>query len=627
MRSRLLLLTTALAALPAFAVAQPATELDQVVVATSRVGIAEARSPYSVSVLSAEQIAAQPSVADALGAVGDIHVQAPGGRAGTASIFLRGADPNFTVVLLDGVALNNSTNSRGGSVNVSEIGAAGLERIEIVAGPLSSLYGSGSLAGVVNLIVPGGGDTHALQVMAGAGTRGLWSGAARWRGPLAGGLGASLGLVVDDEGEQTQGSAFRSAALTGKIAPLGEDNAGRLILRLSESDAETFPDSSGGSRLAAIRVTEHRDSREQLLGLSVPVFRQDAFRIDLSASYLNRRDNTVTPGVAPSAVDPFGIPAGIDASRYRRTSAQVSARVERSHWTTVAGIEGLREEGRSEGSLDFGGFLAPASFDQDRTTWSAFAETGHTGPALSLNAGVRLDDVEGLGQRLTARAGANYPITENWSARGAIGSGFKAPSFYALGNPFVGNPGLDPERSLGGEIGLTWRGDGVDQFTLTAFRTRFKGLIDFVPGPPPRLENRNLVISEGISASLGRQITPQLTGAVQGLYAETTDEATGRQLLNRPRWRLTASLTWSPNEALSLTARSVHVGKRDDYATPVGVETLRAYNTLALEAAWRFMPATTARLAIDNALDENFESAVGFATPGARARLFLTHTF
>ena len=101
--------------------------------------------------------------------------------------------------------------------------------------------------------------------------------------------------------------------------------------------------------------------------------------------------------------------------------------------------------------------------------------------------------------RRAAWASGTTSRTSGFSLRASAGDGFKAPSFYALGNPFVGNPRLAPEKSRAAEAGLVWTGAAGDSAALTVFRTRFDGLIDFIPGPPPRLENRNVVISKGAS--------------------------------------------------------------------------------------------------------------------------------
>ena len=163
--------------LPALSRAQAAPVIEEVVISASRLPAPAGAGIYSTAEVPAQQLAGRQSVADALGRIADITVQAPGGRSGVASVFLRGADPNFTAVLLDGIPLNDSTNSRGGSVNVAAIDTGGLQRIEVVAGPMSSLYGSGALAGAINLVVPGGTRDPALEATATGGSRGDYSGA------------------------------------------------------------------------------------------------------------------------------------------------------------------------------------------------------------------------------------------------------------------------------------------------------------------------------------------------------------------------------------------------------------------------------------------------------------------
>jgi outer membrane cobalamin receptor len=625
MSLRLILLAAAVAAGPAAVAAQ--TPVDQLVVTASRLGQNPAVSPYSIAVVPQAYLAARTSVADALGGLSDIYVQAPGGRAGASSIFLRGADPNFTAVLFDGVQLNDPTNTRGGAVNVSEIGSAGLERIEVVSGALSGLYGSGALAGAVNLVVPGGAEKAQGAVTLGAGTRDFWSAAATVRGPLAMGLGGSLGLATDDDGEQTPGSHFRSRTLTAKVAPLGAEDAGRLIVRLGERNARTFPDSSGGPRLAVRHGVDVRKSRDQLAGLSLPVYRGETSRLDLSGSILHRRDDTTSVGVAPSVFNPSGVPAGEDHTHYTRATASAVSRVTVGAWKLAAGGEFLREDGRNAGMLNFGFFSAPNSFDLSRDTVSGFVEADRSADALSLNAGLRVDDVEGLAARVTGRAGARYDLGSGLSLKAAAATGFKAPSFYALANPFVGNRNLKPETSKSGELGLAWAGAPGAAASVTLFYSRYKDLIDFIPGPPPRLENRNLVVSKGVSAAVTHALSETVTGSLQVQYAQTEDDATGQQLLNRPRWRVNAAVTWTPTDDLSFAVRHAYVGDRDDFATPVGSQTMAGYNAVSVEAAWTFLPATTARIVIDNALDDDHEDALGFPAPGLGARLYLNRSF
>jgi outer membrane cobalamin receptor len=619
-----LFLSAATFVAPALAHAQTTSSpISEVVVTASRTPTPA--SPYSTVTVGEARLSGADGVADALTDVGDIYIQAPGGRSGFGSLFLRGSDPNFTTVLLDGVPLNNPTNTRGGSVNISEIGSAALDRVEVVAGPLSGLYGSGALAGAVNLVVAGGQANPAGRISAGLGTNSDWAISAQMRGPLVGTYGGSLTFEAADDGDTTQGSNFSGQTLTGKVAGLDAADGARLIFRLMRTEADTFPDNSGGPLYATRRQTERREAREGLLGGVLPLVVRDHYRFDLSGSLLNRQDETVSPGVAPSAFDPFGVPAGSDTTTYRRAIVQGVAAFDLADWKAVTGLEAQAEKADSSGFLDFG-FPVPSSFEGKRTTLSAFAEAARSGPHWTLNGGLRVDDVEDLDAHVTARAGARYDLGQGWALRASAGMGFKAPSFYALGNPFVGNPDLEPEESQSGEIGVDWTGARAHA-SLSGFHTRFEGLIDFIPGPVPQLANRNVVISEGVSLNAAWRWTPALVASWQVQYADTTDDQTGQTLLNRPKWRASGNLTWTPAAPLTIALRHVYVGDREDYSTPTGPRTLEAYGAFALDAAWTFQPQTTARLVIDNLLDEEYQAAIGFPAPGARARLSLTRNF
>jgi outer membrane cobalamin receptor len=466
-----------------------------------------------------------------------------------------------------------------------------------------------------------------VHAQVGAGTEGDYSALLRAQAPLGHGLGGSLALAAEDDGHIAAASGFRSHSLTGKIAPLDAAQAGRAIFRLSATESEAFPDSSGGPRLAKRRSIDTRKSREALVGAAQPVFHGETFRLDLSASYLTRRDETASPGVAGAPGNPSGIPAGRDDTRYTQAIAQALGRFDAGAWHAVTGLEAQRETARDTGVLNFG-ILVPNSFRGERNTASGFAELGHATPRWVVNVGARLDDIEDRGSHLTARAGVRYNVPDSgFALRASIGDGFKAPSFYALGNPFVGNRKLGPEKSRATEAGLLWSGAGGDTAALTIFHSRFEGLIDFIPGPPPRLENRNVVVSKGASLALSKALGDGLSGAIQVQYADTRDVDSGERLLNRPLWTMTSSVSWTPVERLTLTGRYGGVSARDDYAIPAGGVTLPGYATLSLDVAWAFAPNNSVRFALENALNDRHEDAVGFPAPGRRARLQLNRQF
>jgi vitamin B12 transporter len=124
------------------------------------------RTTASVTVLSQEQIAAQQagSVIELLRQVPGLHIDQAGARGSVSSVYLRGGDPNFTVVLIDGIKVNDPTNSRGGAFDFSTLNTDAIERIEIVRGPLSAVYGSDAMSGVINIITRRGGPERGSDV-------------------------------------------------------------------------------------------------------------------------------------------------------------------------------------------------------------------------------------------------------------------------------------------------------------------------------------------------------------------------------------------------------------------------------------------------------------------------------
>lgn len=630
LRSSLLLLG-ALGSTSVGAQASP-PPLEDILVTTSRIATTPDANPYGLEVLPEANLRMTTNIGQALSALADMYVQAPGGRSGITSIFLRGADPNFAAVLIEGVPLNNPTNTRGGSVNVSEIEPDAFSRVEVAAGSFSSLYGSGALAGVINLTIPGGTAEPSAMTMLGVGSQEDYSIFARARGPLPRGYGGSLALSIADDGEGTAGSTFAARSLTAKIAPLGGDNyrdksGGALVLRVAQTQAHAFPDSSGGDQYAELRALDRRESEEALIGVTQPLVTQEDFDLQVAASAFTRRDDTKSPGVAPSLWDPFGVPEGVEHTRYTRLAAQTVARFDLAEWQAAGGIEAQQESARSEGELVFFGMAMPTGFDRERSTYSGFVEMTRTSARWTLNTGARIDHVDELGEHLTARTGVRYHILNSrFSLRANASTGFKAPSLYALGNPFVGNPELDPETSRSWEAGIDWLGGDGTSFAFTLFRSRFADLIDFVPGPPARLDNRDVVISEGASAAWTQSFSEHLEGSLRAQYADTRDGQTDTQLSNRPRWRANAMLTWRASDMLTFSGGYSLVGERNDYAIPTGVVTLPDYSVLALNAAWS-TEETTFRFVLDNAFDDDYQDSIGFTSPGRRARVLWSRNF
>ncbi|MBM4299710.1 MAG: TonB-dependent receptor, partial [Deltaproteobacteria bacterium] len=454
-----------------------------------------------------------------------IHIDQNGGRGGVASVYSRGADPNFTIVLVDGIQLNDPQNSRGGSFNLSNLDLAGIERIEIVRGPLASVYGSAAMGGVINIITQRGaaapqGSVELSGGRFGYGRTGLTASGANGK------IDYAVAAAYLSDGEPVEGSAFRNGTFNGKFSFAPSKNAlVQLVSRFADSHSESFPDDSGGDRYAVRRQTDRRHEQQSTAGLTFTHRPLTWLNYDLKSTFFNGVDEIKSPGVAPGLRDPFGIPPNRSKGSFQRglLSASATAAIH-DNLSVNLGFEEQIEHGSNRSVLDFGFFTLGGKFRLTRYTSSPFFAARAAWPfGLTLEAGVRADFPTDFEAEVSPRVGAAYKfaatgttVKTNW------GEGFHLPSFFALGNPIVGNANLKPETSRNFDIGVTqslW--NEKIEVGATYFENRFRNLIDFDAGPPPQLVNRSNVLARGVEAELHFKPTESLSFRSQLTYAYT----------------------------------------------------------------------------------------------------------
>lgn len=600
--------------------AAAAAPQSEVTVVGSRVPTLEQDLSASVTVLRREELSVEKplSLADALRRVSGLHVDTVGGRGGTGSIYVRGADPNYTLVLLNGVRINDPTNSRGGSFDLSALDVTDVERIEVARGPYSAIYGGDALAGVINIVTRSASTTSRVTIDAAAGaydTGQLSLQAtvptehARWH----------FGVGEVDEGERVPGNEFETQRIAGGVeASLGEGTDLTLSGRYSEALRRGFPDDSGGFEHATWRDVESRDSREALIGAGL-THRLDESAISLTLGYFEREESIDSPGVAPGVRDPFGVPASLVETDFTRYSATLSVAQPVSNGVSVAyGIDWQRESGISDGQLDLGGFFAPTSFESTRSYWAPFAEVRvESGIGLSAQAGARVDLPDDESSVTSPRLRVAYAMPRNLTIAASWGKAFKLPSLYALGHPLVGNPGLSPERSRSYEIELAQElGAGAARWSATWFDSEFRNAIDFDAGPPPQLVNRNRVHSRGVEVASRLRAGTQWSFDASVTYARSRITATDSELRNRPDWSTAIAMHWTPFDSLKLSAVATQVGSSFDSSIATGDVRLRGYNRVDVDATWMLSPRVELHVSIDNLTDEKYEQFVGFQERG-----------
>ena len=608
-------------------------ELEPTVITGTTIPTLMTQLPASVTVITKEQIEPKQktSVTELLRQVPGLHIDQAGARGSVSSVYLRGGDPNYTVVLIDGVKVNDPTNSRGGSFDFSTLNVDNIERIEIVRGPLSSIYGSDAMAGVINIITHQGTDESVSNLKLSGGRFGDYRSLVQTRGRLDR-VNYSLSGSYLDNGEPVEGSNFVNKTFSANFDILLSDTAEiRSMLRYVDSHLESFPDDSGGPNFAVLRKAEERDVKEFVLGSEISRFLLSPWHATIHAGFYDRQENTDSPGIAPGARDPLGIPPHTSETQYRRYTAGLrNLFLVNQGMRLSIGVDVQSEEGISRGSLSLDGGEVPTSFDLKRNLWASFVEAQYrlpAGPLLQL--GARLDMPEGFDAELSPRVGVSYKYPAfHTTLHASWGEGFKLPSFFALSHPIVGNPDLETEKSHGFEVGViqpVW--GGRLSVSATYFANRFKGAIDFQEGPPPVLVNRSEITTEGIEMTLNAKAAANLDLVSHATYVKADIQGTDEELRNRPQWRGGFAVQWRPLSGLVLNLDALYVGRVLDSSIPTDDRELDAYIRVDIAITWNAGPAWQYFLTVDNLFDADYEEAVGFPAPGISPHIGLKARF
>ena len=603
----------------------------QVLVTGTRLPITASGLAQNVTIIDRQQILeANPGrIEDLLARVTGAYVDQAGRTGGFASMYLRGAENSHLLIMLDGAKLNDPTTTRGSAYDLSSIDIDQIERIEVLRGPASAVYGGEALAGVVHIITrratpPGlsgsvygaaGGDRH--RKLGGA----VSIGQPAWQ--------AQLSVGRSDEGSASSGASLRLDTFSGslRLTPGGGLQA-ELFAHRAERASAAFPDDSGGPRLAVNRKLTERDATDQTLGAKFTAGDARSVLWQGGLSVFERQERADNAAVAPGAR--FPVPAFISDTDFKRRNAFVTATHDyRAEASVVVGVERQTEDGRltSVGDFFFIGSPQTLDFALERATTSVFAEARFKlAPGVAAQFGVRRDKVQGLDARTTPHLGLVWDLPGGaTSLKANVNQGFKPPSFFALGFPIGGNLTLRPERSNNAELSLTQRfGMGV-ALQLSMFRTDYKDLVDF-DGATFTNVNRGTVVVKGIEPTLKLQLARRWRAEV-GLTLLNIDERDGLQpLRNRPERKAAASLAYAPDAGSTLFAALTHSGGFLDRSNPTGDIRMPGFTTVDAGGAMTF-GALQWRLSVDNLFDRAYEQFIGFPAQGRRLRASLRAAF
>jgi len=615
------------------AIAQDADEpVDNIVVTGARTTNVLAEIPNATTVINLAEIEAQNSVsiADLLRNLPGIHVTQPSGQGGVARIFLRGGDQNLTMVLLDGVRVNDPNDSRGSAFDFSTINLNDVDRVEIVRGPQSAVYGSDALAGVINIISKERAEELGGSVFAEAGMDDYYRAALDFSGPVGDDGGFSLRAATKDDGEPVTGTTFSSDSFSGRLSLANGDRwQARFFGNYSDSEGTAFPEDSGGSDLAVIRTTDTRSAEDLRFGVDGDVRLSETWQLNVLATWYDHDSSFLSPGVAPGVRD--GVPPNGGDATLKRNDIALNAVVALSDdFTATIGVDYYDEDGVSDGFVEFfPGFVIPAGFDFDRSVTGVFGELHYKsdlGPTLM--ASVRRDDPDRESAETTSKLGMIYDFNGGRaSLRANWGQGFSLPGFFALASPLVGNPNLLPETSESFDIGLTLRSaDQRISTTFVLFHNEFDNLIDF-DSTVFRMVNRDRLDVDGVEALLDYAVSEDLSVQAQVTYMDMEIQNSDVPIRQRPDWRGSLSVLWAASDKWLIDASWLNVGETFDSSIPTGDMFLDGYNRVDVTATYSYSDNLNLLFSVDNLLDEDYAEAIGFPSPGARARVGLRYGF
>jgi vitamin B12 transporter len=610
-------------------VVQDTVVLKPVVVTATRFPVPVDIVASAVTVIGGVELRAQGvrSIAEALRQVPGVAVVETGSFGGQTSLFLRGGESDYVKVLLDGVPLNQP----GGGLDLADLTTDNVDRIEVVRGPASVLYGSDAMTGVIQIFTRTEQGAPRVEAELRAGTYGTTEGAVE----IVGGAGAvaysARASRFGSDGVYRRNNQYRNAVVSAgvRVAPDVRTHA-RLSYRYGD-DVYHFPTDEKG-----LPADSNKFSAERGPALSLEVER--VFGAGLEARVEGSlREARLLFVDDPDSPGEDGAFWSRDYVRRARGGVLLTWRPRGAVLAAGVDYEDERQRGRSEFSASYGTF--PDSIAVRRWTAGYYAQAllGTTGP-VAVTLGTRVDDNSQFGGHATFRAGATWRLDANTRFRATIGTGFKEPTFFEnFASGFVrGNPNLDPERSRSWEAGLEHTIPGARvSFAVTYFDQRFRDLIEFTLTPPPpdsvNYFNVEGASADGVEAVVSATVAPGVAVDVRYTYLDTRVEeagldggadglfVAGQPLLRRPAHTVAPQLAATLGDRARVTVGARWVGERDDldFRRPAGNRrvTLPPYTRVNLAAEYDLRPfVLTARL--ENAFNDGTPEPAGFRSRG-----------
>lgn len=605
----------------------------EIVVTASRIATSTKEIASSVTVITKQELeqTKKTFAIEALQEVLGLTILQSGAVGSSASVMLRGANSEHTLVMIDGVEVNDPiTPSR--TYDFSHIRVEGIERIEILRGPQSTLYGSDAMAGVINIITQKGKGKPRLQLSSLGGSYGTLSGTAGLTGSLE-----RLHYSLWASSLISQGFSAANAALEGNSEADGYKNlslsfrtgykaSDSIDLDISARFIDTNSDidnygSAFGDDPNNIQTYQSFYLRGQFRGL----FLKNRWEQKWTLSYIHSNRETNNPTDERHMFD-------ADRSHYKshtmRLDWQNSLFLHKSNTLTFGG-EYQQERGESSYYSESIWGPSTSSFPQNEAhnTGGYIQDQMKFAGVFFLTAGIRYDSHSQSGHSTTYRIAPAFFVQQtNTKLKATYGTGFKSPSLYQLYAPAniwgpIGNKNLMPEETTSWDLGIEqdfW--DGKVCLEGTYFSSRFENLIeyDYTQG------YINIAKASSKGVEFGFRYAPAENLLLSASYSHIVakDLNTGKALLRRPKNKYSASLNLGFLAKGRLVLSLIHLGARDDLEWIDWISTrvqMDAFTLLNATISWNILPNIQLYLRMENILNQQYELIKGYGTPAFSA--------
>ena len=650
LRLRRTLLASAISSLACGAVAaQETPQLNDIVVTASGFEQQISSAPASISVISREELERGhfQNVTDALRDVPGVVVTGGGAGDNGNDISIRGMPSQYTLILVDGRPQNSRESRPNGSAGFEQDWLPPLqaiERIEVVRGPMSTLYGSDAIGGVINVITRKVADS--------------------WHGNI------QLDTVLQEDsasGDSRQANFYLSG-------PLVADRLGlQLYGRTSERDEDDIENGyeekslqSLTARLSLAASDNHdftaeagitEQDRRSLVGRSAPAEGCRGGCTDSIGEYTNSHVALTHSGRFDWGTSETFVQRERSENQSRdieitNTTAKTSVVIPLGmHMLTVGAS--WEEESLEDGTTN----QISDRTAVENSQWALFMEDEWMlTDAWALTGGLRLDDDDNYGSHLSPRLYSVWKMTPEWTLKGGVSTGYRSPNLREItpdwgqisrGGNVYGNPDLEPETSLNKEIALLYGNDAGLNGSLTLFHNDFEDKITRIACPidicnagpnqfgsdPTYRVNIDDAVTQGVEASLGAPLSDTLALTASYTFTDSeqkSGEYAGEPLTQLPRHQVSATLDWDVNARLSQWTKVSYRGEESQPTTGPSQSAIVAPSYTFVDAGigYQLNDSTTVNAGIYNLFDERITyDEYGYVDDGRRVWLGLNVAF